>query len=160
LYRVLRNRPAEFEDLTQTTYERVIRTIGERRFEGRVELTAWAGAIAARVALEWLGRLTRERRLLGAVDAYSIFPPTYHALPERQVEARSEVRRLLGVIGRMKSKPATVLVLHDLLGHTVPEAAQILGINVSAAQTRLRRARVDFVKRCATDGSTIARAMR
>ncbi|HEU5074908.1 MAG TPA: sigma factor, partial [Polyangiaceae bacterium] len=54
LYRVLRHRPAEFEDLRQVTYERVIRTIAAGNFEGRSQLKTWASAIAANVATDYL----------------------------------------------------------------------------------------------------------
>jgi DNA-directed RNA polymerase specialized sigma24 family protein len=41
-------------------------------------------------------------------------------------------------------------VLHDVLGHSVPQVAELLGIKQSAAQSRLRRARQEFIRRCAT----------
>jgi RNA polymerase sigma-70 factor, ECF subfamily len=153
LYRVLRRRPSEFEDLAQITYERVIRTLGEGRFEGRAQLATWAGAIAARVAVEWLRRQSREQRLLNALGTTSLAAEVH--MPQRKLEARSEIRRVQAILGRMNSKAATVLVLHDMVGYSVPELAQILGIGASAAQTRLRRARAEFVKRCTATASRI-----
>lgn len=154
LYRVLRRRPSEFEDLAQITYERVIRTVGEGRFEGRAQLATWAGAIAARVAVEWLRRRTREQRLLNALGTTSV--ATQLHFPQHQLEARSEIRRVQAILGRMSSKVATVLVLHDMAGYSVPELAQRLGISPSAAQTRLRRARAEFVKRCTATASRMS----
>src|SRR5688572_5444014 len=63
LYRVLRHRPAEFEDLRQVTYERVIRTIAAGNFEGRSQLKTWASAIAANVATDYLRRRNYELKL-------------------------------------------------------------------------------------------------
>ena len=151
LYRVLRRKPSEFEDLAQITYERVIQTVGEGRFEGRAKLTTWAGAIAARVAVEWLRRQAREQRLITALTTSPVTRQVH--IPYHQLEARSEIRRVQAILGRMNSKSATVLVLHDMIGYSVPELAQILGIGASAAQTRLRRARAEFVKRCTASHS-------
>ena len=150
LHRVLRDRPPEFEDLMQITYERVIRTIAEGNFEGRSQLKTWASAIAAHVAVDWLRRRTQEQRLFEAIDLAAVDPQACNILPERQLEARSEVRKIHGILGRMKPRRATILVLHDVLGYSVPQVSQLLGINISAAQSRLRRARQEFVRRCTT----------
>lgn len=151
LRRVLKERPAEFEDLMQITYERVIRTIAEGNFEGRSQLKTWASAIAAHVAVDWLRRRTQEQRLFEAMDSALLDPGGYNVVPERQLEARSEVRKIRGILGRMKPRRANILVLHDVLGHSVPQVAGLLGIKVSAAQSRLRRARKEFVRRCTTN---------
>jgi RNA polymerase sigma-70 factor (ECF subfamily) len=147
LHRVLRDRPPEFDDLMQITFERVIRTIAGGSFEGRSQLKTWASAIAAHVAVDWLRRRTQEQKLFEAMDSASVDPHAYNTLPERQLEARSEVRKVHGILRRMKPRRATILVLHDVLGHSVPQVAELLGIKVSAAQSRLRRARQEFVRR-------------
>jgi RNA polymerase sigma factor (sigma-70 family) len=72
------------------------------------------------------------------------------ALPERQIEARSEVRRVHGILERMNPRGAVLLVMHDVLGHSVPEVAEMLGIQLSTAQSRLRRAREEFLRRNST----------
>jgi RNA polymerase sigma-70 factor, ECF subfamily len=150
LHRVLRGRPPEFEDLMQVTFERVIRTIAEGNFEGRSQLKTWASAIAAHVAVDWLRRRTQEQRLFEAIDLDAVEPQAFNVLLERQLEARSEVRRIHGILGRMKPRRATILVLHDVLGYSAPQVAQFLGINVSTAQSRLRRARQEFLRRWTT----------
>src|SRR5690606_34601836 len=143
---VLRGRPPDFEDLMQVTYERVIRTIADGHFEGRSQLKTWASAIAAHVAVDWLRRQSQERRLFETMDSTLVEPHVSNMLPERQLEARSEVRKIHGILARMKPRRATILVLHDVLGHSVPQVAQLLGIKLSAAQSRLRRARQEFVR--------------
>jgi RNA polymerase sigma-70 factor (ECF subfamily) len=145
LVRVLQDKPAEFEDLMQITYERVIRGITDGKFKGLSQLRTWAYSIALHVAMDWLRSIAQEKKLLDAVDSLDI--PTCDMLPERQLEARSEVRRLRGVLCRMKRLNATILVLHDVYDHSVPEVADLLGLNVSAAQSRLRRARQELVRR-------------
>src|SRR5690606_541911 len=133
---------------------RVIRTVGEGRFEGRAQLATWAGAIAARVAVEWLRRQSREQRLLNALGTTSVLA---NAHLSRQLEARSEIRRVQAILGRMNSNAAMVLVVHDIVGYYVPELAEMLGIGAAAAQTRLRRARAEFVKRCTATVATASR---
>ncbi len=147
LGRVLRDRPPDFEDLMQITFERVIRSIADGNFEGRSQLKTWASAIAAHVAVDWLRRRTQEQRLFETADSAVTVLGISDVLTERQLEARSEVRKIRGILGRMKPRRATILVLHDVLGHSVPQVAELLGIKVSAAQSRLRRARQEFVRR-------------
>lgn len=145
LVRILRDKPPEFEDLMQITFERVIRSISEGKFKGLSQLKTWAYSIAIHVAMDWRRSLAQEQKLLDAVDSLDRQP--YDLLPERQIEARSEVRRVGDVLRRMKRLNATILVLHDVYDHSVPEVADLLGINVSAAQSRLRRARQELVRR-------------
>jgi len=151
LYRVLRHRPPEFEDLLQVTYERVIRTVAAGNFEGKSQLKTWASAIAANVATDYLRRRHYENLLFEGLGAASADPPpaatsTERKL-ERQLEARSEVRMVQGILRRMKPRYAALLVLHDLLGHSVPHVAELLGMNPAAARSTLRRARQEFVRR-------------
>lgn len=148
LYRVLRHRPAEFEDLRQVTYERVIRTIAAGNFEGRSQLKTWASAIAANVATDYLRRRNCELKLFEGLDTIGMELPQPASAVERQLEARSEVRKVQGILRRMKPRQAALLVLHDLLGHSVPQVAELLGMNAAAARSTLRRARHEFARRC------------
>jgi DNA-directed RNA polymerase specialized sigma24 family protein len=58
----------------------------------------------------------------------------------------------------MKRLNATILVLHDVYDHSVPEVASLLGLNVSAAQSRLRRARQELARRGTKQVSSTAPA--
>lgn len=151
LYRVLRHRPPEFEDLLQVTYERVLRTVAAGNFEGKSQLKTWASAIAANVANDYLRRSHYEKRIFEGLGSASTDPPrpSTSARPEleRQLEARSEVRMVQGILRRMKPRQAALLVLHDLLGHSVPQVAELLGMNPAAARSTLRRARQEFARR-------------
>lgn len=149
LYRVLRDRPSEFEDLMQITYERVIRTIADGNFQGRSQLKTWASAIAANIAVDYLRRRGVEQRLFENMAITQAVPHAESTVGERQLEARSEVRRVQGVLKRMKPRRANILVLHDILGHSVPQVAELMGINTGAARSTLRRARQEFLRRFA-----------
>jgi DNA-directed RNA polymerase specialized sigma24 family protein len=51
----------------------------------------------------------------------------------------------------MNQDKAMALVLHDVLGHELVEIAAMLGVSTAAAQSRLVRARREFLERVATD---------
>ena len=148
LYRVLRDRPPEFEDLMQVTFERVIKTILTGRFKGRSQLVTWASAIAVHVAIDHMRRRSAEQKLFHTMDSADIDLLVEDPRPERQLEARSEARWIQATLKRMKAHRATTLLLHDGLGYTVPEVAKLLGVGFSAAQSTLGRARHEFFRRC------------
>lgn len=147
LYRVLRGRPPEFDDLMQTTYERVLSTTAQGQFEGRSQLKTWASSIAAHTAVDHIRRRSHEQKLHSALEWTQVDPLSSSRAPERQLEARSEMLKVQGVLRRMKRRQATMLVMHDALGHSVPEVANLLGMNLSAARSTLRRARLEFARR-------------
>jgi RNA polymerase sigma-70 factor (ECF subfamily) len=142
LRRVLRRRIPEFDDLVQVTFERVVRAIIEDRFAGHSALTTWAAAIAGHVAIDFLRRSVRERRVLEEFET-----PLSRGAPERRMEARSEIQRLHAVLSRMKPELAEAVLLFDVLGHSLDEVARLSGISQSAAQSRLHRGRKELVRR-------------
>jgi RNA polymerase sigma-70 factor (ECF subfamily) len=146
LYRVLG--PSEDrEDLAQTTFERVIGTVVDGRFNGACGLKRWAVSIATHAAIDHL-RADRYRRsiFVHEQDLGSWEAPDA-ADTERAAEARLELGRLHGILSRMKPLDARVLVLFDGLGYTINEAAAALGVSRIAAQSRLARARKRLVQR-------------
>lgn len=148
LYRVLRDRPVEFEDLVQITFERVLKTIAAGKFEGRSQLKTWASAIATRVAIDHLRRRRMERKLFEAMDATDLESFAQSEEPHRRLEARAEVLEIQGVLKRMKPRRADVLVLHDVLEYPLPQVADLVGLSLSAAASTLRRARQELLRRC------------
>src|SRR5690606_3554545 len=75
-------------------------------------------------------------------------PP--HAVRPRAdvgVEAQIELRRVQGILSRMKPDLAETLVLFEVLGHPVEEIAGLRGATVSATQARLHRARLELRRR-------------
>lgn len=146
LRRALKDKPTDFEDLVQITFERVIRTIANDKFKGNSQLTTWAYSIASHVAVDWL-RSTVDQKLRDAVDVHSLDELLSHRIPERQLEARSDMRRIQGILRRMKRLNAATLVLHDVYHYTMPEVARMLNMSVTAAESRLRRARQELLRR-------------
>lgn len=145
LRRVLHHRYRDFDDLVQLTFERILRALAEDRYEGRSTLRTWASAIATHVALDALRSGSREARRFVPLEE---LPP--HAVRPRAdvgVEAQIELRRVQGILSRMKPDLAETLVLFEVLGHPVEEIAGLRGASVSATQARLHRARLELKRR-------------
>jgi RNA polymerase sigma-70 factor (ECF subfamily) len=146
LRRVLRYSGADFEDLVQASFERIIRVLSERSLGGACDLPTWSSAVAAHVALDALRRRVRERKLFRHEPAPELLRAPEHGV-ERSVEARFDVARVQGIFGRMKAKHAETIVLHDVLGHDLSEVAVLTGVSVAAAQSRLVRGRKELLRR-------------
>jgi RNA polymerase sigma factor (sigma-70 family) len=146
LRRVLKHTTADFEDLVQQTFERIVRTIVEGRFHARCGLRTWAHAIAVRVALDASRRLAVEARYMNSlsVDASHSVGST---ATERRLEARDNLRLVGGVLSRMSPTHASATYLRHALEHPMDEVAHRLGVSTSAASSQLRRARLELKRR-------------
>jgi RNA polymerase sigma-70 factor (ECF subfamily) len=147
LRRVLHHRFRDFEDLMQNTFVQVLRAVAEDRFEGRSGLETWASAIATHVALDAVRAAIRERTRHVDLPEGTELPAA--GRPESRLEAAAELRRLQGILSRMKPDLAETLVLHDVLGHALEEIAEMRGVGVAATQSRLHRARLELRRRAA-----------
>jgi RNA polymerase sigma-70 factor, ECF subfamily len=148
LYRVLQERRHDFEDLVQITFERIVRTLVERRFSAQCSLTTWASAIATNVAIDSIRARVRERRVFTteSIDAADGRIPPCSTGTDR-VEVRAEARRLQTVLAQMNPAQAEALFLHDVIGHDLSEVALIAGVSVAAVQSRLVRGRRELLRR-------------
>jgi RNA polymerase sigma-70 factor (ECF subfamily) len=148
LRRILQASDSEHEDYMQVSFERIVRTLVQRRFSGACSLSTWASAIATHVGIDALRARVRERRLFGQeADDGNDLPAFGAPSLERQLEARSEVERLQAILAGMKSEQAETVVLHDVLGHELSEIAVLTGVSVAAAQSRLVRGRKELLRR-------------
>jgi RNA polymerase sigma factor (sigma-70 family) len=147
--RVFSVRPPDHDDLVQTALEQIVRSLLERRFQAACSLSTWASVIAARVAIDELRNRARERNLFrqGMQSSPDVLSAPEPVKLERQLEARSELLRLEGVLGRMKAEQSATLLLHDLFGHELGEIANLTGVTATAAQSRLVRGRRELFRR-------------
>jgi RNA polymerase sigma-70 factor (ECF subfamily) len=147
LRRVLGRREADYDDLVQQSFEQILRTLQDRRFSHACPLTAWATTITARVALTELRRRYRHRRHVEDTPWDSESGMSLNDWRQQTVmrERVLDVRRELG---HLAPGYAWVVVLHDLEGHRLADIAVTLGISLTAAQSRLLRARKELVQRC------------
>src|SRR3954469_2531408 len=107
LRRILQSN-ADHDDQVQVVFERVIRTLVERKFAGACSLSTWATAIASNVAVDAVRARIRERavvwedRARGADHAANV--PTSNL--ERQLEARAEIAELHEILTAMDAAQA------------------------------------------------------
>ena len=139
---------ADYEDLVQTAFESIVRTLQKPRAREIENLAAWSSAIATRVALDALRSKIRERRLFDR-DADS--SQVVEAMPaprlERQLDVRADLAWLHAALAGMNPDQAEAVLLHDVLGHDLWEVARITDVSPAAAQKRLSRGHLELKKR-------------
>jgi RNA polymerase sigma-70 factor (ECF subfamily) len=146
LYRIFGCRECDHDDLIQTCFEQVLRTLTDRTFAGNCSLRTWAGRITTHVGLNALRSRQRERRVIHRSEAPP--EPCSHASSRPgSAEASVELDRVRQELSRMKPSHAEVLVLHDVHGYHLAEIASMMGVSVSAAQSRLVRGRKELCER-------------
>lgn len=154
LYRLLGKRECDHDDLVQATFEQVVFTLMRGRFSRGCSLTTWASAVAAHVAFNAMRARRRARRVFDPVELAEVPDRPTPLDAERDILVREQIREVQAHLAAMGRDRAMVVMLHDILGHELVEAATILGVSVSAAQSRLVRGRRDLLRRlAAADGS-------
>jgi RNA polymerase sigma-70 factor (ECF subfamily) len=152
LRRMLGVSDPEYEDILQSSLERVVETVEHAR-RRNYAIPQWAAVVTRNVAVDALRARSRERRFLSRDDEERIASCPAGADPERVASARESLARFASALGRLRSGSAQVVYMHDVLGHDLAEVATTLGVSVAAAQSRLVRGR-----RQLTHGSRSGRA--
>lgn len=130
--------PAVAEDLLQETLFRIAR--GLPGFGGRASVKTWAFSIATRVAADHFRQPANRAHVVEFDESHALSGGD-PALDQQLVidEMNACIRQ---VIDSLPADYRAVLVLHDLQGLTVPDAAEICGCSVPTAKIRLHRARL------------------
>ncbi len=116
---------AEAEDLVQTTFERALRA-GPAIREPRA-IRAWLLTVQTREALRVVRRLRRTLHL----------DPTVHELPVDGPET-SESLELDEALSKLSRPIRAAVVLHHMVGLSVRETADALGVTENTAKARLK----------------------
>ena len=145
--RRLAPRSLEHDDLVQQAFVELVVSLRSRP-QVR-SLDAWASTIAARTVFQRLRRAKLEERF-AAVDsseddreAIVESARTPEDGPMMTSLRRQAVRQVSAVLARLNQSRVQVFVLHDVHGFELKEIADILGITVANAQSRLVRGRSD-----------------
>jgi len=149
LQRILNDPRRDYEDLVQTTFERImIKLLGESNAEVN-NLTAWASGIATHVALDSLRKKSRERRHAALEDASASLPLEVAggSSAERQLEARDQLGVVRDVLASMNPDLAEAVLLHDMAGFDLREMAMATETTIAAIQSRLVRGRKELLRR-------------
>jgi RNA polymerase sigma-70 factor (ECF subfamily) len=117
---------AEAQDLVQTTFERALQAAPTIR-DGQA-IRAWLLTVETREALRVVRRLRRTIRL----------DPTIHELPVGSPEAVDSVE-LDEALARLSRPFRAAVVLHHMVGLSVRETADALGVTENTAKARLAK---------------------
>lgn len=144
ILRVLGARSREHDDLVQSAFEQVVKTVYSGAYRQTCSLTSWASSIACNLALNAVR--TRKRDLLCTpVDEHAVATSTQD--PEALVHARRQLYRLRAELAAMNPDRAQAVVLHDVNGLDLRDVAAVQGVSVAAAQSRLSRGRRELAER-------------
>jgi RNA polymerase sigma factor (sigma-70 family) len=146
LQRVLGPNDVEFEDLVQCSLERLITAIDRGVYRGESPLWVWATTVTRNIAMDRVRSRTRDRRLFAAeeVDGWMNDRPSTATGPDNLAEMRQLLRKIEAALGALPNERAESLYLHAALGYPLAKVAATLGISISAAQSRMFRARRDL----------------
>jgi len=151
IYRVARrllNDTRDAEEATQDVLLTVVRKI--QTFRGEAAFSSWLYRIAVNAAYQRL-RAKRARPEVPLEAFLPVFDEEGRLAepvadwsaqledPAVAAEARAAIER---AIGRLPEESRLVILLHDVEGLPNEEVAQILGLTVAAAKSRLHRARL------------------
>jgi RNA polymerase sigma-70 factor (ECF subfamily) len=127
----------ELPDATQEVFLSVFRYWD--RFEQRASLRTWLFAIARGVARDH--RRASRRRTAQSLDARWV---DVRSRPLDEVETREAARLVSALLEKLSEPKRLVFVLAELEQLPLPEVAEMLGINLNTAYSRLRAARQQF----------------
>jgi len=141
--RMLQNRE-DAEDAVQETFRRALLNLG--KFRGDALFLIWLTRI---VINESLMAIRRRKRKHQAGEGESSEAARAEAVdsaptPEKRYESQEVQIAIHQAISSLQSKLRSVVLLCELSGCTAREAAQELGITISAAKARMHRARHDM----------------
>jgi RNA polymerase sigma-70 factor (ECF subfamily) len=141
LYAYLRRHvrdPQACDDLLQETFLRMHKARGT--FVMGAAVLPWAFAIARRLVLDRLRRDRRSPRVVDDVGPVGVSPARTADRPEQVLEAQQLARRLAGALSRLPDSQRTAFELLKQDGLTLAEAAEVLGVTVTAVKLRAHRA--------------------
>ncbi len=132
--------PAELDDVVQETFLTAHRR--GHSYEAQGSESSWLFGILYHIVLHHR-RSHRRRRAAFTEDGMNpdVLPGTYALAPDKSAETRQTVRILEEILDGLDPEKRSVLILAELEEKSSNEIAEILGINVNTATSRLRLAR-------------------
>jgi RNA polymerase sigma-70 factor (ECF subfamily) len=132
-------RARDVDDIAQEVFVVVFRRF--HLYDPTRPVRPWLCAFAVHCARS---HRRRSARPPDSLDNFTVRldPPQPGAPLDETIAARRSIRRGLAALS---DEQREVFVLHELLGFTVPEVAEIVGILLNTAYSRLRLARANFV---------------
>lgn len=131
LVRYLVRGDSDADDMAQEALVAIVRGLPSYRGEG--SLSAWADRVAVR---ETFANLRRVRRARAQVDAGADLASVPH--PDGPPDDYAERRRAAKLLDQLPDDQRHVLVLHHVLGLSVPEISEEIGAPFETVRSRLR----------------------
>ena len=147
LVRLLGANDPEYEDTAQIALYELVSTL--HRFRGECPLDAWLSIVTARVVYRHIRRRRLERQLFAEIPADGIQPESYFR--PSSFALRQALDRVKAHLSRMDETRAWTFLLHDVYGYDLRETSEIMGVSLSAAQSRLVRGRREIHERLRSD---------
>ena len=144
--RYLTRSAADSEDLAQEVFLKAFFAL--ERFEGRSSFSTWLQRIKINHCLNYLDKKKR-RPSVAVEDLDPSHDKRFSVAPEaeRRIHARSDRERIGFILDLLVENLRVPLVLRDADGASYQEIADHLGIGLSAAKMRIKRAREEFRSR-------------
>ncbi|AGC48446.1 ECF family RNA polymerase sigma factor [Myxococcus stipitatus DSM 14675] len=136
LVRYLVRGDGDVEDISQESLIALIRGLPSYRGEG--PFPSWVDRVVARTTFAWLKRARGTEARRGEEEALDLVSvPSEDAPPDEYVHRR----RMVMLLDRVPDEQRHAMVLHHVLGMSVPEVADELGIPFETIRSRLRLGR-------------------
>jgi RNA polymerase sigma-70 factor, ECF subfamily len=145
--RLLGARDSDAEDICQLAFIELVNTADG--FRGDCPLDAWVSVVTARTVYKHLRRRKLEQRVFTRSPLQAV--PDIAPAPRHSSVLRDLVRRVSDHLTHVDDSRALTFLLHDAYGYDLKEIAQITGVSVAAAQSRLVRGRREVQERIAND---------
>lgn len=135
--------PNNSEDLAQEVLTKAF--FGLKRFEGRSSFRSWVQKIKINHCLNYLKKQeSRGHISIEETKAEEFEQLKVPAVAQQQVEAMSNREYIGSILDSMSKTLRVPLILCDMDELSYEEVAQSLGISLSAAKMRIKRAREEF----------------
>lgn len=135
---VMLGNPAQAEDLVQDTFVKVWRSASSYE-AARGALDTWVLLIARSLAIDLLRRRVVEARVLGG-QAHAAEETSHEPGPEERAETRDMADRARLAMAKLTREQRAALELAYFGGRTTSEVAELQGIPLGTAKTRIRTA--------------------
>lgn len=131
--------PAEAEELFQDVWMNLIRA--RERYRREAKFTTYLYHVAHNRLIDHHRRKPQLAPVSLDDEENAIDPPApLSASPERQAEHRQLARRALAALESLPQPQREAFLLREEAGLTVPEIAEVTGVDLEAAKSRLRYA--------------------
>jgi len=152
--RMMRN-PHDAADALQDAYVAAFRRAAG--FRGEAQVSTWLHRIVVNACLDRLRQLQRRQREQPLPDDPERTAELAEPAEQSPVEQREVQRDLIEALAELNDDQRNALVVVDVEGYSVQEAADILGVPVGTVKSRCARGRVRLARLLRERGALIGR---